>query len=206
VDLHRGSAELDDRSFAEIFSRSQLVKRGEIEVQIFGPEDHLRLLCVHMLRHGAWRPLWLCDIAVALESRPADFDWGYFLSGEPRRSDWVACAIGLAHQLLGAKVEGTPVEQRSRRLPRWLVPAILKQWGTRRLPDGMLAPMVNHLRDPRGVLEALRLRWPNSIEATIRVGGRFNEVPRLPFQIRECLVRTMRFATQLPGLLRETAI
>jgi hypothetical protein len=206
VDLHCGSVELDDRPFDEVFSRSQLVKCGEIEVRIFGPEDHLRLLCVHMLRHGAWRPLWLCDIAVALESRPADFDWGYFLSGDPRRSDWVACAIGLAHQLVGAHVDGTPVERRSRRLPRWLVPAILKQWGKRRLPDGMLAPMAHHLRDPRGVLEALRLRWPNPIEATTRMGGRFNEVPRLSFQIRECLVRTMRFATRLPGLLRETAI
>jgi hypothetical protein len=206
VDLHCGSLELDDRSFDEVYSRSQLVRCGEIEVRIFGPEDHLRLLCVHMLHHGAWRPLWLYDVAVALESRLADFDWAYFLSGDPRRSDWVACAIGLAHQLLGAHVEGTPVEQRSRRLPRWLVPAILKQWGKMRLPDGMLAPMEHHLRHPRGALKALRLRWPNPIEATVRMGGRFNEVPRLLFQIRECLVRTMRFAIRLPGLLREPAI
>ncbi len=206
VDLHCGSLELDDRGFDEVYTRSQVVKCGEMEVRIFGPEDHLRLLCVHMLHHGAWRPLWLCDIAVALESRPADFDWAYFLSGDPRRSDWVACAIGLAHQLLGARVEGTPVEQRSTCLPRWLVAAILRQWGRRRLPDGMLAPMEHHLRNPRGVLEALRLRWPNPIEATVRRGGRFNEVPRLPFQIRECLMRTMRFATRLPGLLREPVI
>ena len=57
------------------------------------------------------------------------------------------------------------------------------------------------LRHPAGTLKALRLRWPNPIQATVGVGGPFNSLPRLPFQIGECLVRTLRFARQLPNLI-----
>ena len=203
VDLHQGATELDDRSFNAVYAQSRLVKCAQDEMRIFCPEDHLRLLCLHMVFHGAWRPLWLCDVAVALESRPPDFDWEYCLSGDPRRSDWVACAIGLAHQLLGARVEGTPVEWRAKNLPRWLIPAVLQQWGHGRLPDGGLLPMSRYLRHPGGACAALRLRWPNPIEATVRMHGAFNGIPRLPYQLGECLARTARFARRLPRLLRE---
>ncbi len=201
VDLHRGAAELDDRGFDDLYARSRLAGLGDAEVRIFGPEDHLRLLCLHMFRHGAWRPLWLVDVAVALESRPADFDWDYFLSGDQRRSDWTACAIGLAHQLLGAEVSGTPIVERARNLPRWLVPAVLGQWGRGQVPHGTRRPMSSYLRDPAGVLDALRVRWPNAIEATVGVHGAFNDLPRLPFQLGECLRRTGGFVAQLPALL-----
>ena len=45
-------------------------------------EDQLRQLCLHLLRHGACRPLWLCDVAVMLESLPGDFDWDRCLGGD----------------------------------------------------------------------------------------------------------------------------
>jgi hypothetical protein len=162
-------------------------------VRVFGPEDHLRLLCLHMLRHGAWRPLWLTDIAVALESRSPDFRWDYFLSGDTRRTDWAVSAIALAHQLLGADVRGTPLEAAARRLPRWLTPTVLAQWGRGQLPHGRREPMQAYLRHPAGILDALRTRWPNALEATVGVHGAFNEWPRWPFQIGECLRRTGRF-------------
>jgi putative nucleotidyltransferase-like protein len=203
LDLHCGSAELDDRGFDDLHRRSQLVAIGDTWVRIFGPEDHLRLLCLHMLRHGAWRPLWLCDVALALEARPADFDWDYFLSGDPNRTDWVACAIGLAHQLLGARVEDSPVVDRAQRLPRWLTPVVLKQWGEGQTPHGLRVPMVNYLREPAGVLGALRLRWPNPVEATVHVGGTFNDWPRLPYQLGACALRAATFAARLPSTWRE---
>lgn len=203
VDLHRGAAELDDRSFDDLYDRSRLVTLGQVEVRILGPEDNLRLLCLHTLRHGAWRPLWLCDIAVATESRPADFDWDYFLSGDRQRSDWVACAMGLAHQLLGATVDDTPVEWRAKHLPRWLVPTVLLQWGTFQTPHGCRPPIKTYLHHPGFVLWALRLRWPNPIEATVGVRGPFNELPRLPFQIGDSLLRASKFLTRVPGLLRQ---
>ncbi len=206
VDLH-GEIRLVkylDRSWDELCDRSRLLPLGEVEVRIPGPEDHLRLLCLHMFRHGAWRPLWLCDIAAALERLPGDFDWEHCLSGDPRSSDWVACAIGLAHQLLGARVDGALVAWRTRHLPRWLLPAVLRQWGA--AEHYMISPsMAFCLRHPAGALRALGLRWPNPILATVGVRGPFNELPRLPFQLAECLSRTTRFIVQLPRLLGRNA-
>jgi hypothetical protein len=203
VDLHSGSVELDDRSIADLYKRSQLFPLGEVDVRVLGQEDHFRLLCLHTLRHGAWRPLWLCDLAVALETRSVDFDWDYFLSGDRRRSDWVACSIGLAHQILGAEVEGTPVAERAKRLPRWLVPTVLRQWGAGQTAHGNRTPMAAYLQHPAGLLKALRLRWPNPIEATVGVRGPFNEAPRLPFQIGDALRRAAGFLAQAPGSLRQ---
>src|SRR6266853_1796751 len=102
VDLHRGFKTLDHKSWDELYSRSKLMKLGDVEVRVLSPEDHLRVLCFHFLREGAWRPLWLCDIAVALETRPPDFDWDVFSGKENRRRKWFACVIALVDLLLGA--------------------------------------------------------------------------------------------------------
>ena len=195
VDLHRGLAELDDRRFEEVFARSQIRRLDDTDVRVFSPEDHLRLLALHLLRHGAWRPVWLCDLALILESLPPDFDSACFMSGDVARTDAAVCALRLAHELLGASLEGVPVAVRERRLPRWLVPAILRQWGDARFqPHGTRTPMAVELRRPRGLLRALRARWPNGVEATIGRRGPFNDLPRLPFQIGECLARAVHFA------------
>ena len=197
IDLHRGLDKLDDSSFDELYNRSKLVKLGEVDIRILCDEDHLRVLCLHMLRHGALRPLWLCDLAILLASRAADFDWDRCLGNNRRRRDWIACGIGLAHQLLGADVSGTPVEKRARNLPTWLVPAILKQWEAPYPPLRYYEPMDVYLRHPKGLLNGLRKRWPNPIEATSSVNGPFNEWPRFPFQVGNCILRTTRFLAEL---------
>ncbi len=200
VDLHQGFFGLQDRTFDDLYAHSRLVRLGEVDVRVPGPEDHLRFLCAHMLSHGAWRPLWLCDLGAALESRPADFDWDRCLGGKKRPADWVACALGLAHQLLGAQVDDTPVAWRANHLPSWLVPTVLRQWGG---GNGPREPIVTYLRHPAGMLKALRHCWPNPILATVEVGGPFNELPRLPFQLGQCLSRTAQIAAQLAGSLRK---
>ena len=203
VDLHEGFAELDDRRPEELKARSQVVRLGAVDIRFFGPEDHLRLLCLHTLRHGAWRPLWLCDVGVALESRPPDFDWAYCLGGDRRRSDWVACTLVLVHQVLGADFAGVPRAVRERALPPWLVRAVLQQWGTAGFePHGTRLPMIETLRSPFRMVKALRARLPNPVEATVGVRGPFNSLPRLPFQLAECVRRTARFALRAPALLR----
>jgi hypothetical protein len=194
VDLHNGAAELDDRSFADLYARSQLIPVADGAARILGPEDHLRLLCLHFLREGALRPLWLCDIAMALETLPLEFDWQYFLSGEQRRSQWTLATLGLAHELLGVSLARVPVVAR---LPRWLVPTVLKLWGQGKITKGRRQKMASHWPQPMGVLKALRERWPNAIEATVGTRGSFNDWPRLPFQLGECVLRTTAFARQL---------
>ena len=110
VDLHDRFAQLDC-TWQDVYERSRLEQLGEVEVRLLGAEDHLRLICIHMLGHGAWRPVWLCDIAAAVESLPEDFDWARCLHGHPRRAQWIVCAIGLARQVLGARCGGGPPDR-----------------------------------------------------------------------------------------------
>ena len=207
VDVHDGVGHLDDHSFDDLFERSAVIKLDDVDVRVLSAEDHLRLLCKHLLHHNAFRPLWLCDVAAAVENRASDFDWDRCLGRNRRRADWVACAIGLAHELLGAEVTDTPVARRAARLPSWLAANVLKQWETpynmSQAPVTHKAPMAQYLRDPRGLLGDLRRRWPNPIEATVYVGGPFNELPRWPFQVGECVGRTAKFIARLPRALRE---
>lgn len=206
VDLHEGFAKLDALSLDELLARSRTVSLGGVEVRVLGLEDQLRILCTHLLRHAVWRPLWLCDIAVAIESLPPNFDWDRFLGNDPLQSDWIACAIGLAHQLLGAAVDHTPVEARAKRLPSWLVPHVLKNWN-RPFPDyypplSYTRPLASYLRDPRGLASTLIMRWPDPIEATVRLRGHFNEFPRLPYQLGNLFSRVGKFLIALPKSLR----
>jgi len=201
VDLHVGFGKFYDRRAEEVYSRSQLVRCGEAEVRVPAPEDHLRFLCTHLLRHGAARPIWVCDLAVALETRNADFDWDRCLSGGRRQADWVACAIGLAHQLLNLEVDGTPVARRAKNLPSWLLPAVLQVWGT---PFRFPGQITAYLRRPLDLVRELPRHWPNPIEATAGVNGRFTEMPRLPFQIGHVVSRGSAFLAQLPKLFGGT--
>ena len=201
VDLHNGAAELDDRSFEQLYAHSQLLSLHGVDVRIFGPEDQLRLLCLHFLREGALRPLWLCDIAVSVTGLPQNFDWDYFLSGNQRRSDGVIFTIGLAHQLLGVPIASLPIAAQATKLPRWLIPTVLKLWGQGKSTKGRRRMMAAYLQYPAGVLRALRERWPNAIEATIGTKAPFNNWPRLPFQLGECVLRTIAFARQIPGVI-----
>jgi|GEM_PF-118010 len=202
VDLHDRFHRLDGLTVDELCERSQMLKLGDVEVRVPCAEDHLRILSLHFLRHGAWRPLWLCDIAVAIESRPADFDWDLCLGRSRHTRDWVACCIGLAHQLLGAEVEDTPIAHRAKHLPSWLISSVLKQWETpyaaNQPPVTHRAPMAAYLHHPGGLIADLRRRWPNPIEATVYVGGSFNEFPRFPFQLGESLSRAAKFIARLP--------
>jgi hypothetical protein len=195
VDLQRGFAELHARSWDDVYTRSQLVTFGGVDVRVLSPEDHLRFLCLHQLRHGFPSPLWLCDVAAAIESRTETFDWDLALGPDRRRADWVSCAIGLAHQLLGVPVDDTPVASRAKRLPRWLVPSVLEGWGNQCRADyetPELDPDTWDLlaRAPR----TLRQYWPNAVAATVHLRRPFSEFPRMPIQVADAVARLVRFS------------
>ncbi len=180
VDLHAGFADLDDRDPEALASRSCAVEMKGATVVTFGAEDHLRLVALHALRHGLARALWLVDVAVLLEQRPADFDWDCLLGGLARRTEAMACAIGLASRLLGAGLEGVPESLARRPLPSWLEPAVLEQWGR---GSARRRPIEDYLRDPAGALREIPLHWPNAVAASVGTGAPWNELPRLPFQV-----------------------
>jgi hypothetical protein len=192
VDLHPGFGELDDRTDDAVASRATTVRLDGREIRLLGPEDHLRLLCLHAMRHGVLRPLWLCDIAAAIEGRPPTFNWDYFWTGDPVRTQWVRVALTLARTLLGA--EGLPAQAVLPALPGWLRRAVLEEWGAGRPPQGTRRPMREALRGPIAFIRALQERWPNGIEATVGVRGTFGPTPRFPYQVAESIRRAALFA------------
>ena len=197
IDLHAGLDRLLDDDFETVCARTHELPFGGMSVRVLAPEDHLRILCLHLLQHGAWRPLWLCDVAIAVEARPPDFNWDRCLGSNRRRADWVACGIGLASELLGARVADTPVERRAASLPRWLVRRVQKQWNVpvskRRGSSKHRAPMASYLGNPVRALMDLHTRWPDPIAATLSLGGPLNDWPRVFFQIANCILRAEKF-------------
>ena len=209
IDLHARFSEIDERTLEELFTRSRLSRSGQgTNSRILGLEGHLALLSIHLLKHGAWRPLWLCDIGAAIESLPASFDWEICLGRNKTRARWIRCAIGLATKLLGARGRSLPNSPDSIALPSWLVENVLRQWANpllARNQSPMRHPiaMVDLLRQPAGLLDGLRQRWPNAIIATVSVNGEFNNLPRLPYQMANCIYRVGRFIVHRPSELHE---
>jgi Uncharacterised nucleotidyltransferase len=205
VDLHASFYEQYERTVTDVLAQSQLAELDGVEVRVPRVEDHLRYLCLHFLTHGAWRPLWLCDIALIVESRPGDFDWSRCLGTTPRYADWIACVIGLAHRLLDADISGVPVADRARNLPRWLVPAVLQQWeagaGMSYADKAALTVQAGGLR-PQGLMTAWREHWRNPIQATVELSAAFDERPRAPLQLAAGLKRLPKFTRDLIRNLR----
>ena len=198
LDLHEGFAinrgmvpELP--SFEEAWRRAAQVSLAGVDVRVLAPEDHLTLLCVHLLRHGAWRPLWLCDIAAALERLPEGFDWARCLGRTRRLATWVTSTLALAERLLGAQVADPPPAQC--RAPRWLERAVLRQWGSARAyyPGDLVdRPMAEYIQPARAA-RTVRAHWVDPITATMFPGASFNALPRLPFQVRFVAWKAARF-------------
>jgi hypothetical protein len=147
VDLHADVPDLEERSWGAVLSRSRLMPLGDVPVRLLGPEDELRLLCLHLVRHGMARPLWLCDVAACVESLPADFDWDLCLAGRPHLARWVTCVIGLARTLLDAQAAAAPQGS----VPTWVERAVLWCWG-----GGLGPPLAHYLRHPMEALTRLR--------------------------------------------------
>ena len=198
VDLHRRFVELNDRSFEDLFDRARIVPINGEPIRILGREDHLALLCIHLLKHGAWRPIWLCDIAAAVESLPKDFDWQICLGENKTHVNWIETTIALSRELLQARVERLP-EHHHRILPEWLIANVLVQWShpfaIDQPPMKHPIPMASLVRQPGNLIDGLRNRWPNAIIATVSVNGRFNNLPRLPYQLANCGARVAELLT-----------
>jgi hypothetical protein len=201
VDLHQQFSEIGDRTVAELLARSTTVALGAEQIRILGLEDQLALSSIHLLKHGAWRPLWLCDVGVAIESLPQTFSWNTCLGQNATRAKWIMCAMGLAKELLDADTAHLP-ENVDTQVPTWLIQNVLKQWerpfASNQPPMSHPMPMANVLRHPSQLPEGLRQRWPNPILATISVNGEFNNLPRLPYQLANCVSRVGRLLFNSP--------
>ena len=136
-----------------------------------------------------------------------NFDWKICFGDDPVQANWVACAVGLAEALLGAEVRGQILPSNLRfstsdlrplisdldspvSVPRWLAPAVLRQWGrTREHFAAQIAPRPSSSVNFFNRCAGLYARWENPVRATARVNGRFNDRPRLPYQLLESILR-----------------
>ena len=197
IDLHKGLSELEDRSTEELFERSRTVDLKETSVRVLCPEDNLALLAIHLFKHGAWRPSWLCDIAVIVESLQPDFDWGLCFGSNEQRAGWIASAIVLAHQLLKADIDKVPLQMRIKHVPEWLIDAVFRQWGNllelQHLPVQPRRLLAHSLGSPRRLLREIFARWPDPIVATFNLRGRVNNFPRLPYQLSAFALQAGRY-------------
>jgi hypothetical protein len=202
VDLHARIFELADRNAEDLYARSELVLCGNEQVRVLRSEDHFALLAIHFLKHGAWRPLWLCDLGLMLESMCSDFDWDLCLGQDKQRANWILSAASLAQVLLDAEARDERVLAQARRIPQWLVRSVLKQWerpfASEQPPAYHGAPIRSYLRHPAGLLRDLARRWPNPILATVSVNGIFDSRPRLPYQLGNCFLRAARLVLPEP--------
>jgi putative nucleotidyltransferase-like protein len=204
VDLHAGLAinsgiARDVPSFREARSRAVHTEVDDADVPILAPEDHLSLLCVHLLTHGAWRPLWLCDVAAALECLPDDFDWDRCFGRNRRLKTWVSATVALAERLLGAQPRKPPPSHSLP--PRWLERAVLRQWGSPRpqYPGDLIGLQVRAYLRPRTAARVVRAHWVDPVVATVQSGASLNELPRLPFRVGFVVRKAARFFRSVTG-------
>jgi len=185
IDLHSDLAKFRLGSTAEVFQRSIAIEIENTTVSIPCEEDHLKLLCLHFLRHGGWRPSWLCDVATLIEARNTNFGWDACLGSDPVTRNWISIVVLLAHHLLGAKLDGVPEAITATVLPRWVPMQVNLAWGlpmSTHLPG---SPFRHTLRNrPHHIFREMLARCPNPIGATMRVGAPFNSGQQWPNQLR----------------------
>jgi Uncharacterised nucleotidyltransferase len=195
VDLHAGVGRLDS-AWTSLWERSRSAELEETALRVLADEDHLRLLGNHFLAHGAWRPLWLCDIGVMIEAAGESCDWDRATEGV--LGERLRVVVWLAHRVLGARLDATPwTEDDALALPPWLTTGMLRAWG-----EGGHYSLTTRIAltgaRPAELISALRIRWPNPIEATFRADAPFDDASRWPYQLRDV-------ASRLVGGLPESA-
>jgi hypothetical protein len=195
VDLdHDQFRRFENRSFADFYDSCDTVHLGLTPIEVLRREDQTRILCLHFLKHGGWRPIWLCDIAVLLESGNAAFDWELCLGNDARRARWIGCTIALARDLLGARIPRGAPRCVTVSPPGWFTRTILREWSNPSAPNAAsFALLIPELKSrPWKLRSAVRDRWRNPIQATVDCNSAFDALPRWPYQLWDGISRAHR--------------
>jgi putative nucleotidyltransferase-like protein len=192
----------ENRSFEEFYSTCETACLGSAQIKVLCREDEVRTTCLHFLKHGGWRPIWLCDIAVLLDTHRRSFDWERCLGRDRKHARWIGATIGLARDLLGSVLpQHAPLSVMSSS-PDWLKNTILREWSDPRPPTApALALLVPRLwPNPMKIIGAMRDRWRNGIQASIDCNAPFSRFPRWPYQLRDAMNRALQFWWTLHGI------
>ena len=191
---HTEISKFENPDFHALHERAISATIAGFQVKMPCLEDHLRILCVHALKHGAWRPLWMCDIAAALESRTGSFDWNRCLGPDGKQAKWIICTLALAGRLLHADVQDTPAADELSKVPKWVFETVLRHWENCESPvlPGFRSEIRNSDGSFRSLLKIIKSRWPNPIQATIDFKGNFSSFRPWSFQLRHCSARVWK--------------
>jgi hypothetical protein len=186
VDLHHKHVRASRIAVDDLFAASRTIEG----VRVLSPEHDLHLLAVHFLSSGGWRPLSLCDVALATETRPRDFDWDRALGVDVRRRSWTLTALGLARDLLGADVDGTPAAGHP--VPGWVTAHVTEAFA--RLPvDNLAVAALRPTLNPRALAGAAAERWPpDPLRVNVLRGGRIIARPPRGLQVYDLAARAAR--------------
>ncbi len=187
IDLHKGLRKLDLSDWKILYENSLTANCGETEIKIPGFEDHLRILIVHWLNDGGINKEKLWDIYYAVENRPADFNWDYFLNSQGKtRRRWLICTIGLVNRYLGLNLEETPIAEEIKNIPEWVIETVEKEWES----TVSFSYLEVNLSSRKQFFEQLKKRIPpNPIQATVNMEGEFDNRTRIFYQIGDMLLR-----------------
>jgi hypothetical protein len=199
VDVQGTLKDLPERSWGDLVERARRVRVLKSTVRVLGPEDTLRLSCIHMLRHLGFHPLWLCDVGALIENLPSDFDWDYCLSGDRRRTEWMLAVLRLANHVLGANLERCPQRRIPGTTPQWIIRAMLRWWGAEEtyIYPWPLPKPVGHARRPSQVLAE---RWPDPLQAVARFSWPITRLSARPAQLLDFSIRALIWGPRQFGL------
>jgi Uncharacterised nucleotidyltransferase len=193
IDLHKNfDATAYTARVDTLHARSTPAKAGSADIRLLAFEDHLRFVIMHLLKHGAWRPSGLCDVAAMVEAVPPDFDWDLCLGDDKVAAGWIGATIMLAHRLLGCRLDTTPPAVRADP-PAWFERAVLREWEAPypgRFVSVTASTLANNPREFLHILHWLRVRWPTPVAALIEARSPVNSPLHLPDQVAS-LARTV---------------
>lgn len=182
-------------SVAALIDRAHAVDVGGHDVLVPSEEDRLRMLAIHFLKSGGWRPSNLCDLAMAAESLDGGFSLGLCRSADRAVSSWVGVAFDLAATLLGAHV---PPELRDP-TPSWASGTVIRAWGVAFPTRWRRLEQLPSARHPRAVAAGLARRWPNPLAATVAVHEPVRASAPTPAQVRWLAQRSARYVRTQGG-------
>jgi len=200
IDLHAGFRHHDTLAWDDLYENSRLVALDGVEIRILRPEDHFRVLCVHWLTDGGGYRERLLDLWYLLKNHEDDFDWERCLGKlSAARRGWIVKTVAVIdreHRLDRAKI---PFAGELDRIPGWLTRTLAKEWAT----ATRLLPLQTVIGDRRALWQQIRKRIPpNAIQATIEMEGRFDDSPRICYQLGSVYARVRPSVRRILGALR----
>lgn len=170
-------------------SRTRTAMLRDTPIRVLAPEDHLRLLAIHFVKHGGWRPIWLADLAALIETHGDRFDWDACLPADRIRREWVQCAIAIAGAMLGAKTGHAPLGRFETSIPGWITDSVRIAWGK---PNPSSLPALPSRRHPIALAKVAATRWPTPLEVTYRRRRSIRRRPPLSAQASDFTRRALK--------------